>query len=160
MNEPADVSGPGGLLRAAHRRAVVVYAALLGSVAVYAAIVEILSRGRWLRAGAEGFQVMRLAFYAVAVSMVFLTHLVRGLMLRGPGGQTPEVVAQRLSTATIAAGALAESPAILGLVLFMLDPRLYSDFYFLLLISLYLLLRHFPRLGQWQSTAQRLTQTG
>jgi hypothetical protein len=82
--------------------------------------------------------------------MVFLTHLVKGFMLRGPRAAGADEMLARLTTAHIVAGALSETPAILGLILFFLGRQFYSDFYILSLISLYLLIRHFPRYARWE----------
>jgi hypothetical protein len=53
---------------------------------------------------------------------------------------------------------LAEVPAIAGLVLVMMG-RTRSDFYMLLAISAYMMVRHFPRRGAWEEYVRRGSTT-
>jgi len=121
---------------------------------VYAFLVEWLRRSGTLPGGGVS-EVVRWAFYAVAVTMVFTSHVVKSIMLRGPDAGSPDAALARLTTAHVVTAAMAEAPAILGFVLFVLDRRFYTDFYILSLVSLYLLVRHFPRFGSWESIVRR-----
>jgi hypothetical protein len=127
---------------------------MISSLFVYALVVEVLSRSRGVEAATSAPEVLRWAFYAVAVAMVFMSHVAKAFMLRGAGAGGEEQLVARLMTATVVTAALAETPAILGLVLYVVGGY-YTDFYFLALISLYLLMRHFPRWGQWEQRLQR-----
>lgn len=137
-------------VKAAHRRVVVIVGAMLTSLFVYAVVVEMINRSGTIERGTAAPDAVRWVFFAVAVTMVFLSHLVKGFMLRGPRPAGADEMLARLTTAHIVAGALSETPAILGLVLFFLGRQFYSDFYILSLISLYLLMRHFPRYARWE----------
>ncbi len=124
---------------------------MVSSLFVYAIIVELINRtGTINDAMVTAPQAIRWVIYAAAVSMVFVIPVVKGLMLRGFSPRGEDEVLERLASASVLAGALAEVPAICGLVLFFLNRAYYADFYILGLISLYLLLRHYPRFGQWE----------
>jgi len=62
-------------------------------------------------------------------------------------------VLARLRTGALVAAALAEVPAVLGLVLFVLAGRR-ADFYLLAGWSLLLQLVHFPRQERWEEAAR------
>jgi hypothetical protein len=62
-------------------------------------------------------------------------------------------VLARLRTGAITAASLAEAPAVLGLVLFLLAGRR-QDFYLLAGWSLLLHLFHFPRRERWEEAAR------
>ena len=152
MNDSSQAA-PGSIetrARTAHRRATIIVGAITGSLFVYAALVEVLSRTNAVEAGPASPEAVRWAFYAIAVSMVFASHVVKAFMLRGARAGGVDELLARLTTANVVTAAIAETPAILGFVLFFISRRYYSDFYILALISLYLLVRHFPRYGQWE----------
>lgn len=150
--------GLSGIVEAGHRRARAIVGALITSLFGYAIVVEIIGAEPAIMADAVS-NVVRYVLYAVAIAMVFAANVTLALMLRGfrPAGDG-ELVA-RLTVAHVVAAALAEVPAILGLVLFAIG-RQRVDFYFLALISLYLLLRNFPRRGRWERLAARYAPGG
>jgi hypothetical protein len=144
-------------LRTAHRNASYVVYAIMGSTLVYVAVVEWIHRTRGVTTVADLPEVVRFVLYGVAISMVFFTQIVRGLMLRGMPRDLDAAV-QRLYVASVITAALAEAPAMMGLVLFLVWGQ-YTDFYILLFVSLYLFVRHFPRFGTWEKVG-RFIQTG
>jgi hypothetical protein len=152
VNDPsrAPLGGTEARVRAAHRQATIIVGAMTASLFVYAAVVEIIGRTAAVGSGAEPPEVIRWAFYAIAVSMVFTSHVAKAFMLRGFQARTVDEILARLTTANVVTAAIAEAPAVLGFVLFFLSPRFYSDFYILEVISLYLLVRHFPRYDNWE----------
>jgi hypothetical protein len=85
--------------------------------------------------------------------MVFASTVLKGTILRNAPA-SGDLRLQRLRTASIITAAFAELPAIFGLVLFILG-RQSSDFYILLVVSLYMLVRHFPRREQWEAYVRR-----
>lgn len=141
--------------RTAHRRAAIMVGSLIASLFVYAIVVELLSRSESLPEPPSAPEVIRWAFYAVAVAMVFMSHLVKAFMLRGFRTASVDELLARLITSNIITAAFAEVPAVLGFVLYFLG-RYYTDFYVLLVISLYLMFRHFPRYGQWEKLIRQL----
>jgi hypothetical protein len=96
---------------------------------------------------------LRIAFFVVAGVVIFTTTIIKGVLLRSAPPDAAGRVA-RLRTATIVALALSEMPAIFGLVLIMLGSTR-QDFYMLLAISGYMMVRHFPRRGAWEDYVQR-----
>jgi hypothetical protein len=149
------VSDADARVRAAHRQATLIVGAMTASLAVYAAVVEVVGRSGAVVTGTNPPEVLRWAFYAVAAGMVFMSHLAKAFLLRGLREAGVDEILARLTTANVVTAALAETPAVLGLVLFFLSPRYYADFYILEAIALYLLVRHFPRLGAWRNTVHR-----
>jgi len=131
--------------------------AVIGTLVVYVAVVEWLNRSRDVVETEPLPEVARFILYGVAISMVFLTQIVRALVLRGIPRDLDAAI-QRLNLASVITGILAETPALMGLVLFIVWGQ-YTDFYILLFVSLYLFVRHFPRYGTWEKVG-RFIQTG
>lgn len=130
---------------------------MMGSLVVYVGLVEWMHRTRDASALTPLPEVARFVLYGVAISMVFFTQIARALMLRGLP-RSLDMAVQRLYVASVVTAALAEAPALMGLVLFIVWGQ-YSDFYILLFVSLYLFVRHFPRFGTWEKVG-RYVQTG
>lgn len=63
-----------------------------------------------------------------------------------------QALVTNLKTATVVTNAIAEAPAVYGLILFLIGGHV-SGFYLLLAYSLVLLLASFPRYGQWEAWA-------
>lgn len=116
-------------------------------------MVEVLKRRPELierpTAAADGIEVVRIIFYVVAIAMVFLTNVVHGFMLKGTKSTDVGTLAGKLATVNMITSALAETPVVLGFVLYVLRGY-YTDFYILGFVSLYLMIRHFPYYGQWE----------
>jgi hypothetical protein len=83
---------------------------------------------------------------------VVLVRLAARSALRVRPGEDQRGLVSRLSRASVVTSALAEIPAVLGLVLFLLT-GLSRDFYPLLFVSLFLEFMYFPRLRVWQDLA-------
>jgi hypothetical protein len=135
-------------IEVAHRQAVIITGAIGSSLLVYAALIEVLRRVLPPVEDFEGFDMLRVVLFAVAGVLVFTSTVLKGTLLRNPP-PSGDLRLARMRTATIITAAFAEVPVILGLVLFVLG-RLSSDFYILLVVSLYMLVRHFPRRAQWE----------
>ena len=91
--------------------------------------------------------------FVIAGAMIFMTTVVKGLMLRGAPAD-PAARLARLRTATMVGLALSEVPVVCGVVLVAIG-RARQDFYMLLVISVYMLVRHFPRRGAWEEYLRR-----
>jgi hypothetical protein len=130
-------------------------AAMLASVVILVIVVEVLRRnpGITIRSG-SGFELLRIVFYAVSIAMVFTINVVHGLMLKRESSDDIGRIAARLTTVNVVASALAETPVILGFVLFV-GWGYRTDFYILGFVSLYLMFRHFPFYGQWEKFARQ-----
>jgi len=123
-----------------------------GALAVYAIVTEVLTRGPAVEAPAY-FGPLRIAFFVVAGVMIFTATIVKSMMLRSAPAD-PAARLARLRTATLTALAMSEVPALFGLVLVFIG-RARPDFYMLLAISAYMLVRHFPRRGPWEDYLTR-----
>lgn len=142
-------------LKREHRTNVIICGALLASTFVYAALVEFLRRqpafGQSTAAPAELLGILRPAFYGLSLAMLLAVVVARGALLKKREEEEAPTQVARFRTAAIATGALAETPAIYGLVLFMLgrEPR---DFYCLGAYALVLQIAYFPtrrKLESW-----------
>jgi hypothetical protein len=128
---------------------------MAASTMLYAVAVAIVSISQ---APFEGFAAqmqpagLRLALWAAATFVAGLIGIVRRTLLgRSPAGDEA-AQARRLVSTSITIAALAEVPAVLGLVLFMLS-GMRGDFYVLFVLSLVLQAVHFPRLEGWRQWA-------
>ncbi len=136
-----------------HRQTLFVTLAIGVSLVVYAVLVEVLRRTLPPATEAPPVDMLRIALFAVAGVLVFTTTVLKSMLLRNPP-PTGELRLARLRTAGIIVAAFAEVPVIFGLVLFIFG-RLTADFYILLIVSLYILARHYPRREQWEGYVRR-----
>lgn len=151
---------PGGVIdvpvhkiEIAHRQAMVVTGAIASSLVIYAVMIEVLRRVLPAPVAFESFEMLRIALFAVAGVLVFTSTVLKGALLRNPPAHG-DMRIQRLRSASILTAAFAEIPVIFGLILFIVG-RESSDFYILLVVSIYMLVRHFPRREQWESYVRR-----
>lgn len=158
MSEQSLLPGA-DLVREAHRRSTVIVRAMIASLFVYAIIVEAVGRTGLVETARPAPDLVRLIFYAVAVSMVFVSHVLKAFMLRNVRVGGVEEALARLTSASVVTAAVAETPAVLGLVLFFVG-HYYTDFYFMAVISVYLLLRHYPRYAAWEAFVRRQVPNG
>ncbi len=130
---------------------------MVASLFVFVIVVEVLKRRpeQLSRTGTEGdeFGILRIVFYFFAISLVFFTNVVQGFILKATKTDDIGQLASKLTSVNIITTALAETPVLLGLVLF-IGWGYHTDFYILGFVSLYLLLRHFPFYGQWEKFAK------
>ncbi len=126
--------------------------AMMASLVFYIIIVEVISRTSGEPEMAQDVDLIRYIFYAVSIGALFMTQVVKALMLRGLAGADMDTVLAKLQSSNVLAAGLAEAPAILGFVMFLVW-RQYTDFYILTFVSLYIMLRHFPRYAVWERVA-------
>ena len=152
-------------LRKAYRITVLIGVAMLGTLIVYAVIVEFIKQQNAPFGGfnplSNAIDALRYALLGVAGVVFFVirtvnktilsakTTVVRNTSAAGPFG--PD--AQRLIYAAIVTFALCESVAIYGLILFVLQGNT-LDFYLFLLLSLVYFGIYFPRYGTWEEWMQ------
>jgi len=150
-----------GELRKRYRVAVIIGAAVVASLFVYAVVAEII------KAQVKPFQgfvylynigTLRYLFYAAAVLMVVFMRLLRAVLLRKTQADDERSLIAKLFRATILTLALCEVPAILGLVYFLLS-GISMDFYFLSFVSLFLIFMYFPRYNNWEAWVSDSSQT-
>jgi len=135
-------------LEQSFRTARLIHLAFLGSVLIYALAPALFSvQARELFAGDSGsaaWLTLRLAFFGAAVMMIVFIR-----QLRGPLGRRLHPL-----TGAIMTGAFCEVPALLGLVYFFISGGK-RDFYFLLAISVVLLVMNLPRIERWEEWDRR-----
>jgi hypothetical protein len=138
-------------LRRAHRTAVTIAMVMLASLAAYVLVVEIL---RATRASVPGvaelsqLEALRYAFFLAAMASLVLARTVRTSFVSAQPGR-PRPTPQRLLTGTVLSLAYCEVSAVLGLLLFVLQGRVFS-FYVFLGVSLVGMVLFFPRYGEWE----------
>ncbi len=95
---------------------------MVASLFVFVIVVEVLKRRpeQLSRTGTEGdeFGILRIVFYFFAISLVFFTNVVQGFMLKATKTDDIGQLASKLTSVNIITTALAETPVLLGLVLF------------------------------------------
>ena len=142
-------------LETAYRIAAIICGAMVASTVLYALVVEVISV---FQAPFEGFgpstqpSILRTALWTLGIVEAGLIGLVRRALLARSRSEGAAAQARRLISTAVVTAALAEVPAILGLVLFMLS-GLRGDFYALLTLSLALQTIYFPRLDGWREWA-------
>ena len=148
------MAGGSAGLETAYRNAAITCGAMLASTLLYPVAAAIVSLSL---APFEGFVgpvmpiSLRIALWAGAAVVAGLIGVVRRALLGSPAGNAAGQ-ARRLVSTSITIAALAEVPAILGLVLFMLS-GLRGDFSVLFVLSLVLQAVYFPRLDGWRQWA-------
>jgi hypothetical protein len=137
----------------AYRATAVAAGATTASLAIYAVVVEVVMRAAPDVSPPAFFGPLRIALFAVSGVAIFTSTIVKGFMLRHAPADTAGRLA-RLRAASLVALAFAEVPAVCGVTLVLLG-RVRTDFYMLLVIALYMMVRHFPRRGAWEEYLRR-----
>jgi hypothetical protein len=138
-------------LKKAFRSTTLASGAVIVTLFIYAVIVEVIKSelkpftGFLLMADK---QVLRYLSYGLAILVVVLTRILGRTWLKGNPGEAPQVFIQKLSRAAVLTAVLAEVPAVLGFVFFLLTGAA-RDFYYLLFVSLFLEFMYFPRTKTW-----------
>lgn len=147
------MAGGSPRLETAYRHAVITYGAMAASTVLYVVAVAVVSISE---APFEGFAGqmpgLRIALWTAAAFEAGLIGIVRRALLGSGRSGDADSQARRLVLTSIITAALAEVPAVLGLVLFMLS-GLRGDFYALFALSLALLAIYFPKLDGWRQWA-------
>ena len=138
---------------AAYKQTRTVAIAIVAALPIYVVVAEILTRNATRTELPDTLGTLRIVMFVVAGMVIFTTTLIKGILLRSAPADAPGRLA-RLRTATIVALGLSEMPAIFGLILVLLGSTR-SDFYMLLAISGYMMVRHFPRHGAWEEYVRR-----
>lgn len=137
----------------AYRSTAVTATAIIASLAVYAVVVQVVMNSGSEVSPPAFFGPLRIALFVVSGVAIFTSTIVKGLMLRNAPADAAGRLA-RLRTASLVSLVFAEVPAVSGLVLVLVG-RVRADFYMLLVISLYMMVRHFPRRGSWEEYLRR-----
>lgn len=144
-------------LRKEHRSAVFISVAIMVSLLLYPAIVEIIRRQHDVFQGfdPQPVQKWRDVFVGAALIVLVLVRRIRGAILKGGAqrAELPELV-KRLKIASVVTFVFCELPAIVGLVLFLLG-GFHKEFYLLLACSLAAMFVYFPKYEHWESWLKR-----
>lgn len=101
-------------------------------------------------ASIKDVQTLRIVLFAAAAALSVLNRVINGRFQKKGGGADHAETVQTLFRTALISLTLAEMPAILGLVLFVLA-GLDKDFYVLFFVSLVLIFMYFPRLKNWEA---------
>jgi len=134
-------------LRKAYHTAVIINAAIIGTLIIYAVVIEVLRRQLAPFQGlSEGLDItlFRYALYGIAIINIFIIRIMRRTLLRKPPSDEFKLIRLKLLRASIVTAAFCEIPAILGLILFLMIGSI-RDYYQLAGVSFILVFLHFPR---------------
>ncbi len=140
-------------LRKLYKTNVIIGGTVILSMAIYAVIVEVIkAKARPFQglAKVSNLQALRLSFYGLAILMILALRFLQPLLYKHPTTPDHKKLLMRLNTAALITYFIAQTPAILGLVLFFLC-GLSRDFYIFLFISLLIELMYFPRMRHWEN---------
>src|SRR5262245_1001731 len=151
-NAPAS-EFPLDKINAAHKQTLLIYAGIASSRPLYVIMVEVLRHQQPDVVQVTALSWLRIAFSVLAVMFVFGSTVIKGILLRSA---PPDPVARlaRLRVASIVTAAFSEGPAVLGFALFIIT-RQRIDFYILLVVAAYMLVRHLPQQAAWQLFVRR-----
>jgi hypothetical protein len=148
-----DISPPSEVLleniHQANRQAKMLFASMGSSLIAYLVVSRFLPETPPM----AGAGVIRVVILAVAGVAIFSATVVKGMFLRA-APPTPIARLARLRTAAVMSAAFAELPAVLGCVLFFFTGQR-PEFYGLLVVSAYMLVRHFPQRDAWELYVRR-----
>ena len=157
MNAPTDK------LRDAYRRTSIVGMAMLASLFMYLVVAMAIQTTQDPFEGFasfEGGELIRNVFLALSLIQIIAIKIIKSRALSIPsptpahGSPTdPSRLAGILATSSIVNFALAESIAVYGLVLFLLNGSS-TDFYIFLGLSFLAFVMFFPRYEQWEELAK------
>jgi hypothetical protein len=140
-------------LKKAHQMAFTLNAAIIGTLIIYAIVIEVIRRQLDPFTGfreISDISVVRYLFYGIVVINVFAIRVLRNLILRKSSSDDARSIIKKLFRSAVITAALCEVPALLGLLLFLLVGSI-RDFYQLAGLSFILVFLHFPRYGNWEA---------
>jgi hypothetical protein len=120
--------------------------AMIGSVFIYALVVEVLKRNLAPFTGFGGLtpagaQMLKYLLVALAFANVFIIKVIQKVL--GAGS------AEKLVMATVVTFVLCEAVSLFGLALFLLDGNA-MDFYTFMFLSLFYFWLFFPKYQDWE----------
>ncbi len=153
-------------LKKAHQMAFILNVAIIGTLIIYAVVVEIIRKQFAPFAGFGGISDIsgiRYLFYGIVVINIFIIRALKNLMLRKSSTDDTQSIIRKLLRSAVITAALCEVPALLGLLIFLLAGSI-RDFYQLTGLSFIFVFLHFPRYGNWEAwiknTSKSITSCG
>jgi hypothetical protein len=147
---------PQGELKRAYEKSVSLAWATIAALVLYPLTVEVV---RMNNASFSGF-TPHLAgqskdfIYGIAILLPLCIRTVRKVILKRGRSSDLATLARRLRVADAITMLVAEMPAILGLLLFLMG-GLYKEFYIALGFSVLVTAAYFPRYNQWERSLTR-----
>ena len=143
-----------------HRMATVIGYGMIGTLLIFAAVVETLKGKNYETRGflpSSALEILRYLFLGITLVEFFVIRIVKKMILSGGGrmsalsnqGDPLLSKVQKLFTAAIVTFAFCESVGIYGLVLFIIGGSSF-DFYLFILLSLAFFAVYFPKYPQWE----------
>ena len=143
-----------------HRMATVIGYGMIGTLLIFAAVVETLKAMNYEPGGflpPSALEILRYFLLGITLIEFFMIRIVRKMILSGGGrvsglpkqGDPLLSKVQKLFTAAIVTFAFCESAGIYGLVLFIIGGSSF-DFYLFVFLSLALFAVYFPKYSQWE----------
>jgi F0F1-type ATP synthase membrane subunit c/vacuolar-type H+-ATPase subunit K len=153
-------------LQTAYRRTAVIGAAMMSTLVMYAVVGLAIASTQDPFEGFVSLEddgLLRNLFLGLSLFQVVAVQIIRGRALRVPDpssrfpnaktSTSPQLVSRLVST-SIVTFALAESIAVYGLVLFLLNGKS-TDFFVFLGLSLLAFIMFFPKYHQWEQWMRR-----
>ena len=140
-------------INAAHKQTLIIYAGIASSLPLYVIMVEVLRHQQPDIPSVTALSLLRITFFVLAGIFVFSSTVIKGMLLRSAPAD-PAARLARLRVASIVTAAFSEGPAVLGFALFIIT-RSRMDFYILLIVAAYMLVRHLPQQAVWQLYVRR-----
>lgn len=137
-----------GTLKRSYRGAALAAGGIVSAIVLYTVAVELLRAHGY--AGAlkpPASYAVKYALYIMGASALVALKFAGAVTARRRA--TPEETLKALTVDAIIKAALCETPAIAGLVMFLLTGYR-ADFYMLVVFALGLEIYHFPRIGAWR----------
>ncbi len=143
-----------------HRMATVIGHGMIGTLLIFAAVVETLKATHPETQGVlppSTLEILRYLFLGMTLIEFFVIRIVKKMILSGGGrisalsnqGDPLLAKVQKLFTTAIIVFAFCESVGIYGLVLFMIGGSSF-DFYLFIFLSLAFFAFYFPKYSQWE----------
>jgi len=140
-------------INAAHKQTLLIYAGIATSLPVYVVMVELMRHSQPEAQPMTAVSLLRITFFVIAGIFIFSSTVIKGMLLRAAPAD-PVARLARLRVTSVVAAAFAEGPAVLGFALFIIT-RQRTDFYILLVVAAYMLVRHLPQQAAWQVYVRR-----
>jgi hypothetical protein len=139
----------------AHRTSLYIHLAVMGSLLVYIAVVELIgSRFSSFAGQASYLSSLRYIFYGITIVVIFTIRRVQSAFKLKPRTGKIERSINRMLRVSVITSILCEIPAVLGVVYFLIK-GVKRDFYYLIILSAVLMLLYFPKYAKWQPLIER-----
>ena len=140
-------------LKKAYETSVSMSWAMIAALVLCPIIVEIVRMSNASFAGFAPYAASQIRdlVYGLAIISPLCIRTIRKVILKRGRSSDWKALANRLRAATAVTILIAEMPAILGLLLFLLG-GFYREFYIALAYSLLVILAYFPRHNRWEKS--------